>query len=243
MTSNRHVKMQQIYDCTLRHPARVIVYGPSFSGKSTFVYKLLENQKKVFDEIFDRIIICNGGSTTKLPQNLVMENYDYLDSSIIESLDKNQKNIVLIDDNMHRAANDLNISELFTKKSHHSNTTVIFIIQNLFPKSEFMTDIRRNATYIFLMSNPSENKSVRLFSSQVDSENPKFISNCFADATRNKPFSHLLLDFHQQQLNEVRVRSNLLADNENEKIVCYIKSQEYSELCRRTPQIGENSKR
>ena len=111
--------------------------------------------------------------------------------------------MVVLDDDMHRAANDLNISELFTKKSHHFNTTVIFIIQNLFLKSDFMTDIRRNATYLILMSNPSENKSVRLFSSQVNSENPKFISDCFADATRNRPFSHLLLDFHQQQLNEV----------------------------------------
>ena len=232
----------KIYDCTLRHPARIIVYGPSYSGKSTFVYKLLQNQKKVFDVIFDRIIICNGGSTTSLPNNLNIENYDYLDSTIIDTLDKNHNNIVVIDDNMHRAANDLNISELFTKKSHHLNTTVIFIIQNLFPKSEFMTDIRRNSTYLILMSNPSENKSVRLFSSQVDSENPKFISDCFADATRNRPFSHLLLDFHQQQLNEVRVRSNILPENESEKTVCYIKSQEYSQLRRRATPVSKNSK-
>lgn len=240
MTSKRHWKLQ-IYDCTLRHPARIIVYGPSYSGKSTFVFKLLSNQNKVFGAKFDRIIVCNGGSSTWIPQDLTIENYDYLDSSIIESLDKNQRNCIVLDDNMHRAANDLSISELFTKKSHHFNTTIIFIVQNLYPKSDFMTDIRRNATYILLMSNPSENKSVRLFSSQVDSQNPKFISDCFNDATRNKPFSHLLLDFHQQQMNEVRIRSNILPSNQDEKTICYIKSEEYSELCRRIAHAGKNT--
>ena len=128
------------------------------------------NQKKIFDRKFDRIIFCTGGTSTDIPLNLTVEKYEYLDSSIIESLDKSQRNCVVIDDNMHKASNDMNISELFTKRSHHCNTRVFFIIQNLFPKADFMTDIRRNATYAILMSNPSENKSIRLYSSQIDSE-------------------------------------------------------------------------
>ena len=141
---------------------------------------------------------------------------------------------------MHKAYNDMNISELFTKRSHHCNITVFFIIQNLFPKADFMTDIRRNATYVILMFNPSENKSIRLYSSQIDSQNPTFISDCFNDATRNKPFGHLLLDMHQMQSDEVRVRSNILG-KKNEKIISYIKAELYPEMCRRIASIGKNS--
>jgi uridine kinase len=230
-----------VYDCTLRHPARILVFGPSFSGKTTFVKKLLQNQQNVFDLRFDRIIYCSGGSSAStLDKNENVEYYDYFDQTLNETLDKQYNNCLIIDDNMHKAANDINISELFTKKSHHTNTTVIFIIQNLYPKSDYMTDIRRNATYIILMSNPSENKSIRLYSSQIDSEHPKFIADCFINATKNKPFSHLLLDMHQTQSSEVRVRSNILAEY-GEKTVCYIKISEYPEVCRRIRSAGEDS--
>ena len=142
---------------------------------------------------------------------------------------------------MHRAANDIEISELFTKRSNHRNTTIILLLQNLFPKSKYMTDIKRNATYIFLMSNPSDENSIRVFSQQFDPQNPQFLYSAFIDATKNKPFSYLLVDMHQQQAKELRVRSNL-GINVSADIFVYIKIQEYIELCKRIGLIGKNKK-
>jgi hypothetical protein len=44
------------------------------------------------------------------------------------------------------------LADLFTKKSHHNNFTVIFLSQNLFDKA--MRVPRTNAQYIFLMRAP-----------------------------------------------------------------------------------------
>ena len=127
---------------------------------------------------------------------------------------------------MHRAANDIKISELFTKRSHHHNTTVIFLLQNIFPKSKYMTDIKRNASYIIFMRNPSDEKSIKLFSSQYDPHSPKYLFECYVDATKDIPFSYLLVDLHQDQANEIRVRSPIMK-NGNDQIIAYIKIQEY----------------
>ena len=225
--------MSNNYSCVLNHPARILIFGPSYSGKSTLVSKLIDYQLQVFDLKFDRIIYCSDGSSLNtMTKGLPIENYEFYDKNLFESLDSKQNNCIILDDFMHRATNDVEISELFTKRSHHQNVTIIFLLQNLFPKSKFMTDIKRNANYIILMSSPADEKSIKLFSSYLDPSNPNFIYNAYIDATKNKSFSYLLVDLHQQQSNEIRIRSNLIFDGKPEQTV-YIKIQEYPELCKR----------
>ena len=48
------------------------------------------------------------------------------------SFDTGKRNVVVLDDFM--AETDGCVTELFTKKSHHSNTSVIYLVQNIFPK-------------------------------------------------------------------------------------------------------------
>ena len=51
------------------------------------------------------------------------------------SFDASKRNIVVVDDLM--AETDERMTNLFTKKSHHCNTSVIiYIVQNLFPKKQ-----------------------------------------------------------------------------------------------------------
>ena len=142
--------MSNVYSCVLRHPARILIFGPSSSGKSTLVSKILDNQSLIFNQVFDRIIYCSDGSSLFTQNtNLPIENYEIYDKTLFNTLDSRQNNCLIIDDFMHRAADDIQISELFTKRSHHQNVTIIFLLQNLFPKSKFMSDIKRNANYIF----------------------------------------------------------------------------------------------
>ena len=235
-----------VYNCVLRHPARILIFGPSFSGKSTLVSKIIDNQFDIFDDRFSRIIYCSDGSDLKLRDtSIYLEKYDIYDENLFETLDKQVKNCIIIDDFMHRAANDIKISELFTKRSHHNNTSIIFLLQNIYPKSKYMTDIKRNASYIIFMRNPSDEKSIKLFSSQYDPHSPKYLYESYLDATNEKPFSHLLVDLHQDQANEIRLRSPLIDngdDSGNHEITAYIKIQEYPRLCRRIGLVGQNEK-
>lgn len=70
-----------------------------------------------------------------------------------EMLEKIQKPFVLVlDDLMGEINSSKRLNDLFTKKSHHNNFSVIFLSQNLFDKT--LRVPRSNAQYIFLMRAP-----------------------------------------------------------------------------------------
>ena len=48
--------------------------------------------------------------------------------------DHKTRNLVVIDDLM--AETNGRVTTLFTKKSHHSNTSVLYVVQKLFPKKQ-----------------------------------------------------------------------------------------------------------
>ena len=203
--------MNKEVDLTFKHPSRWIIFGPSGCGKTTFVSKLIENSKEIFGFNFDTMLYCSsqGFPTIKNPKIFKCNTFT---DEYVENLDEKENNLIVIDDNMHISTNDLKISDLFTKKSHHKNITVIMLLQNLFPKSKYMRDISISSNYIVLFKNPRENMQVKLLGRQIDGDNSNFISNCYLDATKDKPFSYLLLDLCQETTNFLKVRSNVLVD-------------------------------
>ena len=223
--------MSVLYDLTLKHPRRFIICGPSGSGKTSFVEKLMFYMNELFGFYFNKIIYCSGQSFPDFNfiHNIEIKKVDIIDRNLLDDLNPMENNLVIIDDNMHSLANDILISDLFTKLSHHKNISVIVLLQNLFPKSKYMRDISSNSTYMVLMSNPRETLQIKTLSSQIDGANSSFILNCYNDATKNKPFSYLFLDFDQNTADDVRVRTNIFP---NEDSYVYIK----------VPQIQQNSK-
>ena len=53
-----------------------------------------------------------------------------LPDSMLDNINPNMRNVYIIDDMM--GEKDAIIAKLFTKKSHHGNLSVIYIVQNLF---------------------------------------------------------------------------------------------------------------
>ncbi len=199
------------FDLCFLQPSRWIIYGPSGCGKTTFVSNLITNSKKLFGFEFDTILYCSGQGFPNII-NKVIQKCSSFTNEYIESLDEQEKNLIIIDDNMHNATNDILISDLFTKKSHHKNITVMILLQNLFPKSKYMRDISISSNYMVLFKNPRENMQVKLLGRQIDGDKSNFISSCYLDATKNKPFSYLMLDLGQTTPDFMKVRKNVLID-------------------------------
>ena len=55
---------------------------------------------------------------------------------IVNSLNLNQRNILVLDDQITVASLSKSVADLFTKGSHHRNLTVIFLVQNVYNKSK-----------------------------------------------------------------------------------------------------------
>ena len=62
----------------------------------------------------------------------------------------NINNIIILDDMMTEATDSPVASWLFTQ-GRHWNASVILLLQNMFPKGKYNTDIIRNAQYLWLI--------------------------------------------------------------------------------------------
>ena len=68
-------------------------------------------------------------------------------------------NVLVFDDLMSQATESPVLSKLFTQ-GRHRNASVILLLQNMFPKGKFNTDILRNAQYMVLFRSPSDRKQI-----------------------------------------------------------------------------------
>ena len=113
-----------------QHPFTCIVAGPTGCGKTTFVARLLRNASAMIDPPPERVTWYYGEWQT------AYENLDIPNMRLEEGLptsfdtDDGKRGLVVLDDLM--AETDSRVTNLFTKKSHHSDTSVIYLVQNLF---------------------------------------------------------------------------------------------------------------
>ena len=115
-----------------KHTFTCIVAGPTGCGKTTFVTRLLRNSSTMIDPSPERVTWYYREWQSAY-ENLDIPNL-HLEEGLPTSFDASKRNIVVLDDLM--AETDERVTNLFTKKSHHCNTSVIYLVQNLFPKKQ-----------------------------------------------------------------------------------------------------------
>lgn len=195
-----------------RHPFTMVISGPSGCGKTDFVKTLLFNRKQMFDVDFPEIVWHYGiaqkthdeirkiAPKIKFIQGLPDE----------EELAKNVKpKLLILDDLMKETHGDV-VGGIFTRRSHHNNFSVIYIVQNLFPnqgkgKGE-QRDISLNTKYIVLFKSPRDGLQPIILGTQMG--RTKFISEAYRLSTR-MAHGYLMLDFTQEVDDRLRVRTRI----------------------------------
>lgn len=196
-------------DLRWKHPFSAIVAGPSGSGKSVFVTRFIKHITEMCDTQFDRINWHYGsGGGGGDPNNTNINLIEGLPN--LEEYNGKEPVLVIIDD-MMREANET-VVDLFTKGCHHRNISVFFITQNLFHQGRGQRDISLNAHYIVFFKNPRDRAQIRYLARQVYPDNPKFIEEAYADATR-VPHGYLLVDLKQSTPEEIRIRASVFPDD------------------------------
>lgn len=127
-----------------QRPSKIIVSGPSMSGKSTVVAYILE--QNLITPPPKSIIWC---CESKIPKP--NPHYNYIsglpDDEFLENI--TDAAIVLDDCQTSASASDT-ISKLFRRLSHHNRLIVFLIVQNLSFGGRRALDIRRNCDYFIL---------------------------------------------------------------------------------------------
>ena len=147
-----------------QHPFTCIVAGPTGCGKTTFVARLLRNASAMIDPPPERVTWYYS-EWQKAYENLADITNMRLEEGLPTSFDNGKRGLVVLDDLM--AETDSRVTNLFTKKSHHSDTSVIYLVQNLFSKNKESRTISLNAQYVIVFKNPRDEHARRHASTHV----------------------------------------------------------------------------
>ena len=195
-------------DTRFKHPFTAVIAGPTSSGKTEFIKKLLRNIEDMITPTPHNILFCYGEWQ---PAYEDMKKYG-LDIAFMEGLvhfddlKPGPPKLIIIDDLMGET-ND-QITRLFTKGSHHKNVSVIHILQNLFSKNKEQRCINLNTQYIVLFKNPRDASQIIHLAKQMYPKNVRFMQEAYKMATTN-PFSYLLIDLKQDTPEHLRLRSDI----------------------------------
>ena len=156
------------------HPFTCIIAGPTQSGKTYFLKRLLKALEFYIDPCPERIIWCFGienkeqmsffeNCNLKVP----IEFIEGLPIDIHKTISPKEKTLIILDDLMQEIGQNSAMSTLFTRQSHHKNLSVIFVVQNFFHQSKRMRDIHLSTNYIIFFKNPRDMSQIKVLDRQA----------------------------------------------------------------------------
>jgi hypothetical protein len=194
-------------DLRFQHPFTCIVAGPTKAGKTQWVKKFMENCECLVHpspvEIYFAYSEWQPAYGT-FP-NVVQLSEGVPDLGLLKTT-PNIPKLLILDDLMQEMKGDKQLTQLFTRGSHHWSLSCIHIVQNVF--FEGLRTSRVNAQYLVLLKNPSDKLQAMNLAKQVYPGMQKFFMDAFNDAT-SKPYGYLLVDLSPLMEEKARLRTNI----------------------------------
>lgn len=215
-------------DSRLPWPFTLLVAGPSGCGKTSLVTDMIVRGKRSMQKTPRRIVIfCSYDQ----PAYEVLKRQagcpvTVTKGDIPDDLVTKHRTLLIVDDLQGSHAKTL--SRWFTVKSHHLNTSVIYIVQNVFDKTPQHRTISLNSSHILLFKNPRDSSQIMHLAKQVYPKDPSFLVRAYNVFTEGQPHSYILMDFAQTTPDQYRFRSSLFPYDLHPPTFVYA-SREYDE--------------
>lgn len=187
----------------------MVVSGSSSSGKTTWMLKLLAHASEMISPPPAQILYAYGeyhGHVAMLEKRGLLTHAG-LPSD--EMLGRCEKPMLLVLDDLMLASSEEYLADMYSKKSHHRNISVMFLTQDLF--SKHLKVARNNSQYIVLMNAPNSALSIRTLGSQLFPGRVPFFLDAYRKATE-KQYGYLLLDMHPSSNPTFRLRTDIFPD-------------------------------
>jgi len=210
--------MSEGFDLRFKNPSSFVLAGVTQSGKTSLTLNILRNIDYLFEKpeckqnilfyyhqwqpLYERFkqenIVSEWINALPTEEDVIEKTLVYKDRG---------GSVIVIDDFAQELNKD--IVNIFSILTHHTNSVVFLLTQNLFSKNRAFRDISLNSNYIILFKNPRDQSCIVHFARQFSPGNNAYILEAYKDATKNA-YSYLLFDLHQSTDDDLRVRSNVL---------------------------------
>lgn len=200
-------------DVRLKHPFTCTIAGPTSSGKTQFVFRLIRHANELINPPPERILYCYGEFQPSFAEFPQVEFQEGLPD--VGQFDGRLRVLLIIDDLMNEA--DQNVCNIFTKLSHHRNVSVAFVTQNLFHRNRHVRTMNLNTHYLVLFKNPRDAGQVATLARQMYPGKSKFVVEAYKDATK-EPYGYLLIDLRPETDENYRIRTKIFPDDERQYV-------------------------
>ena len=188
-------------------PFTMCVAGCTKSGKTRWLIKFIENAKLMIEPPPEKIFLAYGRYQDCYDQ---LKGVTLIDGVPDEEMFADKIPKLLILDDLMQSYNKDDLNKLFTQGSHHSNLSVVHVVQNLFHTG--LRCARINSHYLVLMKNPSDRLQAMTLSRQIFPTKQKAFIECLDDACC-KPYGYLFLDLEPSSDDNQRILTNIFPDD------------------------------
>jgi hypothetical protein len=193
------------------HPFNCTIAAPTMGGKTHMIKEILKYKDIMISPAPTNVIYCYKAwqpsyNDIKLNNNSIIFNEGLIE---ISKLNAKSKNLLILDDLMSQCVDNPEILSLFTIGTHHTNTSVFFLTQNIYAKGKYARDLSLNSNYIINFKNPRDQLQVQVLARQMYGDKSRFLIESFMDATK-KPYGYIFLDLKQETESRNRVQTGIL---------------------------------
>ena len=205
-------------DFAFQHPYSMMVVGPSQCGKTHFVHQLLTHKCMAYPDKKPLQVVWFYNQWQPRYEEIqralkkkirFMQGLPELEEDL-SSIPTSKHTIIVLDDLMAQATDSPVVSKLFTQ-GRHRNASVILLLQNMFPKGKYNTDISRNATYKVLFRSPGDRKQIDIMAEQTFAKDRPRFMQAYKQET-DQPYGYLVVDNHPRTASEHQVVGDVFGD-------------------------------
>ena len=210
-------------EARFQNPVTVLVAGPTSSGKTFLVRRMLEHSWDLFIDPPQRILWCYGVYQKTYSEmaatfpNIIL--HEGLPEKLDDYFDGKEAGCLVLDDLMFAGTKSESICKVFTESSHHLNLAVFLLVQNLFHGGDYFRCMSLNCRYIILMRNNREKAQVVNLGKQIFPQNTRYLKEAYEDSIKLSKYGYLLIDLNNES-DCMRLRTQIFPDDIHYVYIC-----------------------